>query len=161
MPPKRKPGKIPLRVEVLKMLDLGKEKAEDTTSSIPADFFENEEYDDFQVPIGLHQPSSISSTKQRDIEEATRLSLQTIHASVSGMSQEFDRTLSLTPSTPSEFTSTLVHLSDKVRMRKLRSEAKIKARQESSTSKPSKSLIIAAKETEEREPIIRRETFVI
>ncbi|EPB90321.1 hypothetical protein HMPREF1544_02846 [Mucor circinelloides 1006PhL] len=171
----------------------GKEKAKDVASSIPADFFEDEEYEDFQVPIGLRPPPSTIAREQRDIEEATRLSLQrqgvaesgesssstnvrqtpqiarstviadfeedddfqepivirprTTRATPSittpvqastqstGMSQEFKKAVSLTPSTPSESSSAPVYLSEKVKMKQARSEAKRKARQKSSTTK--------------------------
>ncbi|KAI8641471.1 hypothetical protein BD408DRAFT_208627 [Parasitella parasitica] len=64
----------------------GKEKAKDVASSIPADFFEDEKYEDFQVPIGLRPPPSTIAREQRDIEEATRLSLQRQGVAESGES---------------------------------------------------------------------------
>lgn len=51
------------------------------------------------------------------------------------MSQEFKKAVSLTPSTPSESSSAPVYLSEKVKMKQARSEAKRKARQKSSTTK--------------------------
>lgn len=60
--------------------------AKDVASSIPADFFEDEEYEDFQVPIGLRPPPSTIAREQRDIEEATRLSLQRQGVAESGES---------------------------------------------------------------------------
>ncbi|CAO0797948.1 unnamed protein product [Mucor circinelloides] len=61
MPPKRKPGAGDSGPRKKK----GKEKAKDVASSIPADFFEDEEYEDFQVPIGLRLPPSTRLSLQR------------------------------------------------------------------------------------------------
>ncbi|KAI9473805.1 MAG: hypothetical protein EXX96DRAFT_610687 [Benjaminiella poitrasii] len=64
----------------------GKEKAKDVTSNIPANFFGNEEYEDFQAPVGSHPPLPTIPREQRDIEEETRLFLQMRPATESGES---------------------------------------------------------------------------
>ncbi|KAI7902893.1 uncharacterized protein BX663DRAFT_486188 [Cokeromyces recurvatus] len=152
-------------------------------------FFENEEYEDFQAPTGFRPPLPTITKEQRDIKEATRLSLQmrriaesdddfqepiapqprtarTAHSATapvqastqsSGMIQEFEKVVSLTPSALSESSSTPVHLSEKVKMKQARSEVKRKARQESSTTE----FRVATAETEAIGPRARRTKFVI
>ncbi|KAI7906309.1 uncharacterized protein BX663DRAFT_557996 [Cokeromyces recurvatus] len=187
----------------------GKEKAKDVTSNIPADFFENEECEDFQAPTGFHPPPPPTITReQRDIEKVTKLSSQMRRVTESGESSsstsirpsrhiirstvittfekddDFQEPIALQPRTartehsatapvqastlssditPSESSSTPVHLSEKVKMKQARSEAKRKARQESSTSESKRKPSVETAETEAvgPSPRARRTKFVI
>ena len=60
--------------------------AKDVAFHIPADFWENDEYDDFQPPIGFREPAPATHREQRDIEEAKRLSLGVHHKPQTGES---------------------------------------------------------------------------
>ncbi|KAI8645950.1 hypothetical protein BD408DRAFT_429113 [Parasitella parasitica] len=112
-----------------------------TRSSVVATLKED---DDFQEPIALRTRTD-----------------RTASAQSTEMTQEFEKAISLTPSTPTESTSTPVHLSERVRMKQMRSEAKRKTRQESSASEPKRNPVVAAEEVEERGPRARRAKFVI
>ncbi|KAI9481556.1 MAG: hypothetical protein EXX96DRAFT_650016 [Benjaminiella poitrasii] len=216
MPPKRKPDPSGSKDsgDLRPRKKKGKGKAKDVTSNIPANFFENEEYEDFQAPVGSHPPLPTIPREQRDIEEATRLSLQMRPATESGessssvtvhptpritrstfiatfeedndfeepnalrprtartvpsvtapvrllLSLQFEKVVSLTPSTPTESSSTPVHLSEKVKMKQARSAAKRMARQESFTSESKRKPRAATVKTEVLVPRVGRTKFVI
>ncbi|KAG2177978.1 hypothetical protein INT43_003231, partial [Umbelopsis isabellina] len=189
----------------------GKERAKDVAFIIPKAFLENEEYEDFQAPLGFLPPLPTVLSEQRDIEEATRLSLQMQRVAESGESsssasirptprivhstvistfegeEDFQEPISLgprtarippsvtapiqastqssvvssTPSTPTESSSTPVHLFEKIKMKQARSEAKRMGRQESSTPNSKRQPRVATAVTEVADPRARRTKFVI
>ncbi|CEP10621.1 hypothetical protein [Parasitella parasitica] len=77
------------------------------------------------------------------------------------MTQEFKKAVSLTPSSPSESSSAPVYLSEKIKMKQARSEAKRKARQKSPSTKSKRNPNVATEEAEVVCPRTRRTKFVI